>query len=387
MELTCPNCTTHFSVPDDAIGPNGRKVKCAMCGHVWRQMPADYDPMGEDAPADPSLHSHADFPEDAAEPADDSLDDSQTDGLDEWESALQDSTDDMPMEMPPSEDGGHADPLDGYSSEIPMDSEGDDASRAGDDDPLSSIDFGDAPVFGDEDDAVPYRRREEIDSESLDDFLSADPEPIADLFGRDLPGDDLDDDGKKGKGALLLVLLIVVMVALGAGAWFGRSALVAAVPALEPLYAMVGVDVDESSAGLVFKEVTSDHQSLNGVDVLVVRGFIANSSEYDRTLPFLSLVLYDGADHAVQRIVSEPPATVLQPGKTTGFRIKLENPSASARRFDVFWTKVPPTEQGGAVSQSAAPDMTQSAEPAPAPADHPAPETQAAPADAPAAQH
>ena len=35
MILTCPNCETQFSVPDQAIGPSGRKVRCSKCTHVW----------------------------------------------------------------------------------------------------------------------------------------------------------------------------------------------------------------------------------------------------------------------------------------------------------------------------------------------------------------
>jgi len=40
MELACPNCKTVFSVADNAIGPNGRKVRCSNCGHTWQAEPA-----------------------------------------------------------------------------------------------------------------------------------------------------------------------------------------------------------------------------------------------------------------------------------------------------------------------------------------------------------
>lgn len=43
MILTCPECNTQFSVDGAAIWPQGRKVRCTNCKHVWLQKPVEED--------------------------------------------------------------------------------------------------------------------------------------------------------------------------------------------------------------------------------------------------------------------------------------------------------------------------------------------------------
>jgi predicted Zn finger-like uncharacterized protein len=42
MILTCENCQTRYLVPGDAIGAEGREVRCAACHHQWFQEPQDF---------------------------------------------------------------------------------------------------------------------------------------------------------------------------------------------------------------------------------------------------------------------------------------------------------------------------------------------------------
>ncbi len=51
MILTCPSCAVRYLVDARALGAKGRMVRCARCGHTWREtapeaaLPADDSPL------------------------------------------------------------------------------------------------------------------------------------------------------------------------------------------------------------------------------------------------------------------------------------------------------------------------------------------------------
>ena len=72
MIIACPACATRYAIPDDAIGMEGRVVRCAKCRHSWHQHgealpePAVEQGAAPITPAPPPAHAAPPQPQDEA---------------------------------------------------------------------------------------------------------------------------------------------------------------------------------------------------------------------------------------------------------------------------------------------------------------------------------
>jgi predicted Zn finger-like uncharacterized protein len=279
MLILCPNCDTQFSVPDGAIGEKGRTLKCAKCAHKWF-----YKPESKMAPETTHI-------------ADEAGSDSGVD-IASIAATLESSLSSGGREELGASGEQREPRFEAARSPSPKD-------------------------FAMEDDAPP---RPNLFAET--------PQPIPDVFTR-----SRETRSRSGGGlGTVLVLLVVVLAAVGGALVYFQDKVIAVVPEAAPVYQTVGLRSESVGAGLIFRNYSSERPVQDGNEVLIVRGIIANTTDKQRDIPMLRLVLFDKADGKLQEKVVRPPAASLDAGGTVGFRIALDQPNPEAVRFELTFT-------------------------------------------------
>jgi hypothetical protein len=122
-------------------------------------------------------------------------------------------------------------------------------------------------------------------------------------------------------GALVLALMI----------W--RVDVVRLLPQTATFYKMVGLDVN--LRGLVFKDIKTATEMVDGKPVLVIEGAIVGEARKPVELPRLRFGIRDaqGAEIYAWNAVLEQP--VLKPGETAWFKSRLASPPPEGRNIDV----------------------------------------------------
>jgi uncharacterized membrane protein len=172
-----------------------------------------------------------------------------------------------------------------------------------------------------------------------------DPEPIPQSLA---PAEAEDEEQPKKKGRLRLILLIVVAVLLIgalAGLFLARHMIMAALPWTAAIYGAVGLG-ESLGGGLDIRNVRSERETEGGIEILYVRGVVANVSDKPREVPLIRVVLYDASGKEVQSTVVTPAKPQIEAGGNIAFRGRISDPSPLARRIEVTFVKTDPKDKG-----------------------------------------
>lgn len=285
MLISCPNCATNFSVPDKALQPSGRTLKCAKCGHKWFQ---SVQSAGNDMGLDETS-----FPPPPPRPEPKPL----------FSAPEPDSVPDLDDEPPRPSGAGRA------TADLDMDL---------DEPPIP--DFGPRPRAD-----QPAVNGSDIDPDSP-------PQPIPEVFTHK------PSSGRKGTGFLWLLVILLVLGGAGGAAYYLQDKLVDIWPPAHDLLTQAGLRHERPGAGLELRPAgTPERFVQNETEALIVRGIIANVSDRERPVPTMKLVLLDRDKAVVQEKQAPPPVTALDPGATAGFRIILERPDPNAVEVNVLF--------------------------------------------------
>lgn len=283
MIVACPSCETRFNLDPAKLLPAGRNVRCAQCGHRWRQMPE-----GLEAPApEPAPAVEAPPPEPAA-PAP-----PQAEALPEEAETHPPSPPETPAEM--------AESLAAIAEQV-ANAAGESASEAAPRNPMQRLRL--MPGSGPGPITVPPRMR-----------------PMRPA---------------KRNRRLGLVLIVGLIVGLLAAAVLFKDVIARTVPGAAVIYALFGLSTDNPAADLEISNVTHSAVSEgDGQQVLQVTATLFNLSEDPVPVPPLMVVPLDSAGAELEPFLFRLKETVAQPGQNIKFQKSFDNWPQAATSFKI----------------------------------------------------
>jgi len=330
MILECPNCDTNYEIPVE-LPPEGRKVRCVSCQHIWQAMPASENPEAGDAPE--TVIPEAASEEVSQAPLQDTAADNEPAGPDE------------------AADGGEKADL------SVLNEFNDEEITFKDEEPVAEP--APKPESGSEPEpevpaAVVEAAPAELDT-SADQMSDTE---MADAFSAAIAEAGMSDDieetesppiviGKARKktkmslpvnlaaGWAALALVLTGILSIG---YFQRVKVVQLLPGAAQTYARLGLPVN--IRGLAFKDVKYSWETSAGRPVLEVIGTIENVTSHPMKVPTVVFGLRTKEKVEVYQWAADVRADLLPPGEDAAFSAQIPTPPKSIRDVQVRFAKI-----------------------------------------------
>ncbi|MCX2724882.1 MJ0042-type zinc finger domain-containing protein [Roseibium salinum] len=299
MKIKCPDCSTSYEIKTEALGPEGRSVKCAKCGSRWFVSPEDeggtLDFAAVEGDAAEAVPSGTEPDNDEAEWATDAVVDT---------GEIEDEPD-----IPDDED----EPEDAAPAPKRARTAKDEAKFAAD---LAA----EKAALGDQKDIETLAKRPKI---------IVNP----DKFRRNQIGAVLNWVMKRNFRRIGGFALFGVALAVCAGFVLMRDDIVKQSPDLASLFQLVGFQVN--LRGLEFRNLRTFTEVEDGKRVLVVEGSIRNLLDETNAVPAVRLAIRGADLQEVYAWTVEPRTKLLNALDETRFRTILADPPGDASDIQV----------------------------------------------------
>lgn len=165
-----------------------------------------------------------------------------------------------------------------------------------------------------------------------------------DDFG-DFDGDD--DAGPKVKvkrtprrtnmAYVSAIIMGFAVILVGTTIWFGRDMIVKMLPSMAQFYERTNID-ERPGDGLRIAPSGRRLTRIGGVETLVVKGFISNTTNLVKEVPKMSLQLINEKKEVIQSSEADAPTPMLNPGQSIEYELRLELPQLDrAKDYQVVW--------------------------------------------------
>lgn len=319
MLLACPNCASAFRLPPGAVAATGRPVRCSICLHVWTAYPEDLVEEPELALAG----TQADF---------------QADRRAETRPA---ASRPVPPQSPPAEapraGSPPLGPADADSDIIAIDRPIEDEEDVGE--------IAAAPPLVPQPEAEPLAAPDPTVEAPF-----AAPEPAHDLPAAAIVAAEPAEETAPplryrprhvapARDPLHSALRTAcgVLAACCAALMFWRTEVVRQVPSLAGFYATLGMPVNLRV--LEFHQFKATHETLDGVPMLAIEGFVFNPAPRTVEVPKLRYSIADGAGRELYAWTAEPPKPMLGSAETFVLRSRLAAPPQNGQTVLVRFVK------------------------------------------------
>ncbi len=140
---------------------------------------------------------------------------------------------------------------------------------------------------------------------------------------------------------LTAAVSVMAFVSLAAVLWVGRDLVERMWPAAKTFYERTGVVAPRAGDGLRWALSAKSLRRVDGIETLVVRGFVSNIDKVIKPVPKMKLQLLNEAKEVIQESEMPPPKTLLDPNESVEAELRLELPDMARATggFRVTWAE------------------------------------------------